>query len=420
MDTNTYKRYTTEQCLQKQLSGKLYKGRDSILHRDVMLYICEFDGNGNSVHTVIQSVKDGSQLPEERFMHVWDIEVDAHSIMIVLKPELGYFLSDELNTHSLTLYEMLILIRSLGQSMQEAAKDGIDGFSVYANNIWIQGMNQPIIINYWNSEDTLWSGAAGLSRLLYQLIVRTQKVPNDLDAIDSMLVKALGELPAAKKEAISKWVRAALQDRKSLNMLLQGLDQLLLTYKTQDEAALADKKIVLPVKDSYKQPEDGLEEEDQDEDEDDFRSGLRDEPSQSEPRKRMARKKKWMIGGIVVGALLVTEILTVQILRKPEDATPKQPSVTEQTPIVPNSTLPVTPVPAPAVPKPAADSDVVIVPNLKDLPIKEAGDTLVAAGLRYQYLIEANEQFPGKVFKQEPQANATAAKGSEVLFYVGK
>src|SRR5665647_3781611 len=113
MDTNTYKRYTAEQILQTQTSGNLYKGHDSVLHRDVMLYISEFDVSTDSGPSVIQAVKDGSQLPEDRFMHVWDIEVDSLSIMIVLKPELGYFLADELDDNSFTLDEILGLIRQL-------------------------------------------------------------------------------------------------------------------------------------------------------------------------------------------------------------------------------------------------------------------------------------------------------------------
>lgn len=418
MDTNTYKRYTAEQCLQTQTSGNLYKGHDSVLHRDVMLYISEFDVSFDSAPSVIQAVKDGSQLPEDRFMHVWDIEVDSLSIMIVLKPELGYFLADELDSHSLTLDEILGLIRQLGQSMQESAKDGIQGYSVYANNIWIQGLNQPIIINYWNHDDILWSGAGGLGRLLYQMVLRTKKLPTDTEALDSSLLNALSELTDAKKEAVSKWMRAALQNRKSLSILLQGLDQLLLTHQEHDvheDIVISENQYALPVQEQTpRRPE--------------IKKEIKREPQEkpvkpeAEAKKKMGKKQKWIIAAVVLGALLVTEIFAVQVLRKP-DSPSKEPSVTE-TPAIQNpASKPIVPTPAtpvPTAPKPVTDQETAIVPNLKGMIQADAEKKLLELGLKYQYFLEVNEQSPGSVFKQEPQAGQKVAKGTEVTFYVGK
>ncbi|NHN28267.1 Stk1 family PASTA domain-containing Ser/Thr kinase [Paenibacillus agricola] len=440
MDTHTYKRYTAEQVLQTQSSGNLYKGHDSVLHRDVMLYISEFDVSVDSGPSVIQAVKNGSQLPEDRFMHVWDIEVDALSIMIVLKPELGYFLADELTSHSLNIDEILAIVRQIGQSMQESAKDGIYGYSVYANNIWIQGLNQPIIINYWNHDEPLWSGAGGLGRLLYQLAVRTKKLPTDIDALDASLLQALSGLPNAKKEAISRWMRAALQDRKSLTLLLQGLDQLLLTHQERGQQEVEDEET----------SKDGQEiQDDPDQYEDTIilpaivpekkyaplvqelaprRPTIKKEPkpapaaAEIEPDKKMSKKKKWIIAGAVLGALLVTEIFAVELLRNP-DSTPKSSTVTEppvvQNP-VPQPVVPAPTTPAPVVPKPTTDSETAIVPNLKGLSVAEADTLLKSLRLRYKYTIEANEQSAGLIFKQELPADQQVAVGTEVTFYVGK
>jgi hypothetical protein len=426
MDTNTYKRYTAEQCLQTQTTGNLYKGHDSVLHRDVMLYITKFDVSVDSGSSVIQAVKNGSQLPEDRFMHVWDIEVDSQSIMIVLKPELGYFLADELESHILKFDEILLLIRQLGQSMQEAAGDGVLGYSVYANNIWIQGHNQPIVINYWNNEDKLWSGASGLARLLYQLVVRTNNLPADIEAMDASLLSALRELPDAKKEAVSRWMRAALQDRKSLSILLQGLDQLLLTHKEKDqhqEIALTEKKYNAPVqKPVSRQTEETLEPNKESGKE--SRKAAMGESVKSEPetKKKMGKKQKWILIGALLSVLLVTEILVVQLLRKPDSPSIQtdiiETPVSEKpapTPVVPPPTTP-----APTVPKPATDQEQAIVPNLKGIPLADAEKKLLDLGLKYQYFLEANEEFPGSVFKQEPQAEQSVAKGTVVTFYVGK
>ncbi|MCU6795468.1 PASTA domain-containing protein [Paenibacillus sp. WQ 127069] len=449
MDTHTYKRYNKEQQLQKQSSGNLYKGRDSILHRDVMLYISEFNENEGPRLDVIQSIKDGSQLPEDRFMHVWDIELDSHSIMIVLKPELGYFLEEELESHSLSVYEILVLIRTLGQSMQDAAKDGISGFSVHANNIWIQGANQPIIINYWSNEDPLWSEAGGLGRLLYQLIAKTSIIPANVEAMGLLLVDALGKMPVDEKEVIIKWIRAAVLDRKSLTVLLKGLDQMLLTYPEHldMERTLSEKKLIPPIPPdpdltkkmaAVQSPQEQFQSRSF---QDTIISPPKSAPYQAKPVQQQARpvqhqpqsdpeeletavrrsgtKKKWILAGLIILVLLIAEMLTVHLLRKPDQPS-NQPVVVEK-PAVPNPTpQPTTPTPAPATPKPVNEGDIVVVPNLKDMPLKEAEALLLANNLRYQFFLEANEASAGKVMRQDPPANQNVEKGTEVTFYVGK
>ncbi len=447
MDTHTYKRYNKEQQLQKQSSGNLYKGRDSILHRDVMLYISEFDESEGPRLDVIQSIKDGSQLPEDRFMHVWDIELDSHSIMIVLKPELGYFLEEELESHSLSVYEILILIRTLGQSMQNAAKDGISDFSVHANNIWIQGANQPIIINYWNNEEPLWSEAGGLGRLMYQLIAKTSIIPANVEAMGLLLVDALGKMPVDEKEVIIKWIRAAVLDRKSLTVLLKGLDQMLLTYPEHldMERTLSEKKLIPADPDITKKiaAVQSSQEQVQSRSLQDTiistpktaqyqsKSAQQQQarPVQRQPQpdpeeqeadvRRSGTKKKWMLAGLIIVVLLIAEMLTVHLLRKPDQ--PSNPPVVVEKPADPSpAPQPTTPTPVPTTPKPVKDGDIVVVPNLKDMPLKEAEALLLANNLRYQFFLEANEASAGKVMRQDPPANQNVEKGTEVTFYVGK
>ncbi|SFL43569.1 PASTA domain-containing protein [Paenibacillus sp. 1_12] len=434
MDTHTYKRYNKEEQLQKQSLGILYKGHDSILNRDVMLYITEFDENEGPRLEVMQSIKDGSQLPEDRFMHVWDIELDSHSIMIVLKPELGYFLEQELETHSLTVYEILILIRRLGQNILEAAKDGISGFSVHANNIWMQGDNQPIIINYWSNEDSQRSEAPGLGRLLYQLVAKTHIIPVDVNAMGLLMTDALGKMTDDEKDPIVRWMRFALLNSKSFTQLLKGLDQILLTYPDHEdiERTLIEKKLIAPVppvQASVEKVENKAQSTQQQIQSHSFQDTIiiRPKPDQHQHKvdsedtevvKRSGNKKKWILAGFIILVLLIGEMLTVHLLRKP-DQTSNQ-TVVEK-PAVQNPTPQLTtPTPAPVAPKPVKDEDIVVVPNLKDMPLKEAEALLLANNLRYAFFMEANEASAGKVMRQDPPANEKVEKGTEITFYVGK
>lgn len=135
--------------------------------------------------------------------------------------------------------------------------------------------------------------------------------------------------------------------------------------------------------------------------------------------RRSGTKKKWILAGLIILVLLIAEMLTVHLLRKPDQPS-NQPAVVEK-PAVPNPTpQPTTPTPAPVTPKPVNEGDIVVVPNLKDMPLKEAEALLLANNLRYQFFLEANEASAGKVMRQDPPANQNVEKGTEVTFYVGK
>ncbi|MCM3342179.1 PASTA domain-containing protein [Paenibacillus sp. MER TA 81-3] len=61
------------------------------------------------------------------------------------------------------------------------------------------------------------------------------------------------------------------------------------------------------------------------------------------------------------------------------------------------------------------------VPSLVGLTKEEAEKAVLAAGLRYSFVLENNEeQAPGQVFKQEPEAGAAAKKGDRVNFYISR
>lgn len=61
------------------------------------------------------------------------------------------------------------------------------------------------------------------------------------------------------------------------------------------------------------------------------------------------------------------------------------------------------------------------VPSLVGLTKEEAEQAALAAGLRYSFVLEnSEEQPPGQVFKQEPEAGAAAKKGDRVKFYISR
>jgi serine/threonine-protein kinase len=60
------------------------------------------------------------------------------------------------------------------------------------------------------------------------------------------------------------------------------------------------------------------------------------------------------------------------------------------------------------------------VPSLTGLTKEAAEQQALALGLRYSFYIETNQLAAGTVFKQEPQPNEEAAKGSRVTFWISK
>jgi hypothetical protein len=416
MENTEYKRYTIEQCLQTQLSGKLYKGRDSVLHRDIMLYISEFTNNLSSADSIIQKIKKGSPLSSERYMHVLDIEVESESIMIILMPGMGRFLEDELESHTFTLREMLVLIRELGQSVEEAASLGIRGISLSAANIWIQEHNQPTLVNYWDSENKRWTGGSGLCHLLYQLIVRSKQIPDDWDVMNSRLLAALQGVSAIKKEEISRWVQAAFQDKVALSVLLEGLNELIPPLHTEVKPVPPIQPGPPPVQRSVQQQRPIQQQQP-------IPKPLLPKKEEETPiaiKKYWGfTKKKWVVGSVILCLLLVSELVIVHILRKPDPALNQpngdSPAVSQNKPPQSN-----TPAPAPTTPNPAPTPDIVLMPDLKGLTQKDAEQQALALGLHYQFFIEANEQSKGTVFKQEPAAKEKVPKGGNITFYIGK
>lgn len=60
------------------------------------------------------------------------------------------------------------------------------------------------------------------------------------------------------------------------------------------------------------------------------------------------------------------------------------------------------------------------MPNLLGFTQAEAEKRVLAAGLRYVYYLENNEETKGLVFKQEPKSGASIAKGDNISFWVSK
>ncbi|MNI10465.1 PASTA domain protein [compost metagenome] len=60
------------------------------------------------------------------------------------------------------------------------------------------------------------------------------------------------------------------------------------------------------------------------------------------------------------------------------------------------------------------------MPNLVGLTQAEAERKSLASRLRYSFVIETNEQSPGEVFKQEPEAGSKIKTGEEIKFWISK
>jgi hypothetical protein len=376
--------------LQQQVlpsSGKMvFHAKDQSLNRNVLLYFQDF----------AKPLGRAAGYTHERFMHILDGGFAGEESYVVLKSCAGRPLLQELKRHRMTSREMLAKVLELGKVVQEAMEEGMLGFSVAAENLWLGEDGHLLVINYWDEAEHSRRGAIGLCGLLYQLATRSETVPDLAETYENRLRLAMHDLPMDQKEAVLSWTRRAFKGQLSLSAFLLGL---------RDALGIQEQPTV-----HFGQPGELPE----------------DESDVSEKERRLLLRKIFIAGGILAGLIVIAGFLvkgfhsgdkkkpvpaTPAVVKTQPDTQPKQPSAKAQQE-------------SEAANAGTADSDAnqttVAVPNLVGLAREDAEKRALAAGLHYTFYLENNDQAKGTVFKQDPQPGETVAKGGSVTFWVSK
>lgn len=381
--------------------GTLHDGEDVFLTRKVLLYNIKLV-HGQIGADYMRTLHHKAAFIHDGFQHILDTSVEEDSVTIILQAKPGALFSRLINKKPWTFHQIITMIADLGVSLLDALEERITGFSVAAENLWLDDHNKLTVINYWDEGDAQTQGAIGLCRLMLQLFSGTQPSTTPFEVIHTQLERT--PIPSAtpeQKAALIKLVKLICQGQASLSSFVFGLRSLQpSSFKEEPFAA----SIQRPSR-SQKAQEVAYEEEEVEE----------EETEQNNTKSRLRKV------GIGASAVLVVVIAGWILWPSSEE---KQPVV--NTPVQTATPTPTSspPTPTPVPTKPVGDANTqpveVEIPNLVGKTLADAQQQALDLRLRFQFFIEASSSPGGTVFKQDPQPGTKGFQGDSVTFWVSK
>lgn len=437
MEDRMEQRYVPEQPIIPLEGGMVFMGKDLSLNRKVILYSLD-TLDEEFIRTYTQMIGEASQFTDRAFIHILDTGYSrtVNRLIAVLKPCNGTLLIEEIDKRTMSFPEMVSIVHKLALGMQKALEEGIVGFSIRPDNIWLDSERYPVIMNYWEQGKPSERGTWGLSGLLLQMLTGSSLA--QLNAEDAVVQQALRNIPAEQRNLLVPLIQQAMTEDVPLKLFITQLARIVIMISSKsmpkieepelkkrpvstmtkaplDETPVTRKKAVRvdePVKTAV-----NVEEEDEEEEE----------------TRRITvgsvMKKLLFIGGavVVIGICSVLILMgLIETLKPDKGYIPPSSAVSETTP---------TPTPEPtATPKPDTPKETkqpgnvnvqpqgspTKVPNFIGMTESEAHQAALAAGLHYSFAMESNDMEKGKIFKQDPQPNADAKVGDNVVFSISK
>ncbi|ULL18460.1 PASTA domain-containing protein [Paenibacillus sp. H1-7] len=438
MEDRMEQRYLPEKPILPLASGMVYMGKDLSLNRKVILYAVDSQDDAFT-KAYTEMLGEASQFTDRSFIHILDMGFNHSSnrLVAVLKPCNGTLLYEVIAGGMLSFQEKLTIVYKLALGMQKALEEGIVGFSISADNIWIDPEGHPVIMNYWEQGQAAQRGTKGLVGLLLQLIAGKSTGPV-VTMDDPAAQEALRQIPGEQRDVLVSLIRQVAAEDVPLKLFIAQLARIVIVRGTREpvraqepeavrrpvsamtkSAPSFSEEPVQPRKQAAPPPPPEPDEEDEEEE---------DEPRRFTVGGMM--KRLLLIGGavVVIGVCSVLILMGLfEVLRPDKGYVPSAPATETSPPVADAKPTPsATPVPdkPKETPKPdngaATDQGPTQVPNLIGMTQAEAEKAALAAGLRYSFVLEPNEMAQGKVFKQDLQPNATAERGSRVTFWISK
>lgn len=387
-------RYHFEKQVLSTANGILHEGKDLSLQRQVFLYQIQSNRQTTKEETkrLLGSV---AHFANPLFFHILDLDEGKDGVYAVLEYRSGDSLLHVLNSRSfpLSFPEALHLIMGLGETLQDALEERVRGFSVTAENIWLD-RDQLMVINYWAEGDIQQRGVLGLVHLFYQLLYQTTDLPADSDSIEKEISLSMEPYFPEKKEKFAKLIRRVLKGHESLSAFLLELQSL-----EKEDITLTHNEEDQPVNDS---PIETI-----------------PEVIDKVPKRRPFSKRMAIASGFLL-LIILGYVSYVQLRSNPSTAPASLPAETPK-PVKANETVatPPSPIEIEATPLPSSDN-MILIPDLYGLSKEEAEKLALANGLHYKYFVEHNELQEGLVFKQEPESGTEVSKGGYITFWISK
>lgn len=382
--------------------GTLHDGEDVFLTRKVLLYNIKLVP-GQIGADYMRTLHHKAAFIHDGFQHILDTSVEEDSVTIILQAKPGSLFSRLINKKPWTFHQNIAMIADLGVSLLDALEERITGFSVAAENLWLDDHNKLTVINYWDEGDAQTQGAIGLCRLMLQLFSGTQPSTTPFEVIHTQLERT--PIPSAtpeQKAALIKLVKLICQGQASLSSFVFGLRSLQpSSFKEETLAA----SIQRPSR-SQKAQEVAQEEEEMDEEE---------ETEQTYTKSRLRKV------GIGASAVLVVVIAGWILWPSSEEKQPVVNTPVQTATPTPQSSSPSpTPIPTKSVGDTNEQPVEVEIPNLVGSTLADAEQQALALRIRYKYVIETSTSPNGTVFKQDPLPGTKGLQGDVVTFWVSK
>lgn len=415
MEKQISSRYLLLQPILPVMGGMVYLGKDLPLSREVILYMIE-NGDTAFMQRYIGQLRDVASFSDNRFLHILDMGEGGQGVFAVLKMFDGEPLIQSLQQRPKSTSEWLACVFALGQGMQDALEAGVQGYSVQADNLWFGEDGQLKVINYWTQADPEARGAAGLCRLLVQLCSGSELL-KDGSTLEEQLEPWITDLLPGRQAKLLELFRKVRLEKLSLASFVLGLQRLvdreeppdlpeettvsLTEYRRQDELVDAATR---PLR----------------------RAVYEASPEPVRQEKQPNKLKRTMVVLSVIVVVMAGVVLWVNDIFDIKDEANGIPDPSETQANPPASVVSTAPPAAASVQqKPAVtnvDASLVVVdtPKLTGLTLAEAEKSALAAGLKYEYFLERNNNDEGVVFKQDPPAGQSVSKGDSVTFWVSK
>lgn len=439
-----HNRYQLEQPWKQADGGEFAAAKDLKLGRSVLLWRTTVREDKQR-ETILRRLGNAARFGDRRFVHILDVAVAGEDLYAVLTRDHGAWLTDRLRELDWNGAEILEQLKALCPVIREARRERLQDYAVTADNLWLDGEGRLQIVNGWTESAADRRDVRGLSVLLYQLCARTEELPSSMPQFQQALARTLTGLPGGSSEEAAEWASSAFLPSCTLRDYESRLARLLEPLTPAEPAPGASAAAAAQRK---KGPAD--------------RRQKGPNPAETRPRQSAgvtgaagsasmgARLRPWIIFSAVVFGIGMLGVLGLwyatrmpaggrEAIAQPSESAAPTSAAGERTGAAGASRPPAgSPLPSPALSpsptpvKPAGSPSAqpshaskpppeqAAVPNLVNLTLEEASKAALAAGLKYQYQLEPNDLAQGLVFKQDPQAGATAAKGDRVVFWVSK
>ncbi|WP_027414990.1 Stk1 family PASTA domain-containing Ser/Thr kinase [Aneurinibacillus terranovensis] len=364
-----YERYVPDTLLAENEAGRLLKGHDDILKRDVLLYVWKEQEKKPFIHsTSVLQIMDSGRTNDEQY--------------VVLEYVRGVLLGQVVAERRFSLKEALGIILQVVTILLQLTQNNVRGIALSSDNFWLTQAGQLKLINTWDRYSESGNEINALFRLMHELVFG--RVELDLPIphmIEEISLSYPGDPFVLRKSLSAIWKRADKRVQSDFESYLRKTKQDLTSLyqyikKTQVENSQpVSRKLI--------------------------KEGINTERTSIEgnrrrwwalPEKKRSRLILTLLAFLCIGGFIIFQNRAAQS-KIPEKQGANAPAQAGQ---------------------PLSKT----VPDVTGMTLEEAQNELDKQGIRYQYFLESSFRAKGTVIRQSPEANTSITVTDMVTLWV--